>query len=625
MNVLFEDDGQLKAGTLLADNDMSLQVEAVSGKRHKVKAAHVLLRFASPSAAETLARAHELARGIDIGFLWEASGDGEFGFIDLAREYYGATPAAPEAASIALSLAAAPMYFYRKGRGRYRKAPPDALAAALASVARKEREARDIAAWADELAARRLPDALAAKLDMLLYRPDRNAPEWKALAAACDAARTSPLALIKACGAIASSFDFHFRRFELEAFPEGTAFPPWSALPALPDLPQAPVAALSIDEATTTEIDDAFSVRDLGEGRCEIGIHIACPGLAIERGTALDAIARRRLSTVYMPGRKLTMLPAEAVDVFTLAAGRSPPALSLYVELDATGATVGERTALERVPIATNLRLDAIDESFTDRALATSPVQRDLATLWRFASRLYEARGKVDADRIDYSFDVDWSAEGAGEPGRVAIVPRPRGSPVDRLVAELMIHVNHRWGRSLAEAGYPAMYRVQSAGKVKMSARAGEHQGLGLSHYLWASSPLRRFCDLVNQRQLIAWLRGERAPYAAQDGEFQAALVDFEATYSQYAEFQDRMEHYWCLRWLLQEGVTECTATVIRETLVRFDGLPLVLRLPDATGAPGSTIRVGILRIDLLQPAIECRCLGPADGPAAAIAPMTTA
>src|SRR5574340_496276 len=161
MNVLFEDDGQLKAGTLLADNDMSLQVEAVSGKRHKVKAAHVLLRFASPSAAETIARAHELVRGIDIGFLWEASGDDEFGFIDLAREYYGATPAAPEAASIALSLAAAPMYFYRKGRGRYRRAPPEALTAALASVARKEREARDIAAWADELAARRLPDALA--------------------------------------------------------------------------------------------------------------------------------------------------------------------------------------------------------------------------------------------------------------------------------------------------------------------------------------------------------------------------------------------------------------------------------------------------------------------------------
>ena len=621
MNVLFEDDGQLKAGTLIAENDTSLHVEAVSGKRHKVKTAHVLLRFASPSAAEAIARAHELAREIDAGFLWEVSGDDEFGFDVLARDYYGHVPAAPEAASIAQVLAAHPMYFYRKGRGRYRKAPPDALKAALASVARKEREARDIAAWAAELAAKRLPDALAARLDMLLHRPDRNAPEWKALAAASDAARTSPLAMLAACGAIPSSFDYHFRRFELEAFPDGTSFPPWGALGDIAELPVAPVAALSIDEAATTEIDDAFSVRALAAGGFEIGIHIACPALAIAEGSALDAIARRRLSTVYLPGHKLTMLPDEVVGVFTLAAGRSPPALSLYVEIDPSGAVIGERTALERVPIAANLRLEAIDGSFTDPAPDAPQVQRELATLWRFASRLYEARGKADSDRIDYSFAVDWDAQGAGERGRVTIVPRPRGSPVDRLVAELMIHVNHAWGRALAEADYPAMFRVQSAGKVKMSTRSGEHQGLGLSHYLWASSPLRRYCDLVNQRQLIAWLRGEPPPYAAADGAFQAALVDFEATYSQYAEFQDRMEHYWTLRWMLQQGVDECTATVLRDTLVRIDGLPLVLRLPDASGTPGSKLRVAVLRIDLLQPAIECRSLGPVGGPAAAVAP----
>jgi exoribonuclease-2 len=625
MNVLFEDEGQLKAGTVIADHDTSLQVEAVSGKRHKVKAAHVLLRFASPSAAEAIARGHELARTIDTGFLWEASADDEFGFDELARDYYGGAPAAPESASIALALAAHPMYFYRKGRGRYRKAPPDALKAALASVARKEREARDIEAWSAELAAGRLPDALTAKLDMLLHRPDRNAPEWKALAAASDAARVGPLAMLAASGAIPSSADFHFRRFELEAFPGGAAFPPWGSLPALPGLPVAPVAALSIDEAATTEIDDAFSVRSLDAGGFEIGIHIACPALSIAQDTALDAIARRRLSTVYLPGRKLTMLPDEAVDVFTLAAGRTPPALSLYVEIDASGAPVGQRTALERVPVAANLRLESIDESFTDPAAATSPVQRDLATLWRFASRLHEARGKADADRIDYSFVVDWDAQGAGERGRVTIVPRPRGSPVDRLVAELMIHVNHMWGRALAEAGYPAMYRVQSAGKVKMSTQAGEHQGLGLSHYLWASSPLRRYCDLVNQRQLIAWLRGEPPRYAANDAGFQAALVDFETTYSQYAEFQDRMEYYWTLRWLVQEGITEFTATVIRETLVRVDGLPLVLRLADASGAPGAKLRIAILRVDLLQPAIECRSLGPVAGSAAPATPMTAA
>jgi len=613
MNVLFEDDGQLKAGTLLADNDASLQVEAVSGRRQKIKAAHVLLRFAAPSPAETLARAQQLVDGIDPNFLWEVVPDDEFGFDELAREYYGATPAPAEAAAVALALARAPMYFYRKGRGRYRRAPPDALKAALASVARKEREARDVAQWTSELREHRLPQALAAKLDMLLYRPDRNAPEWKALQAAAEAARTSPVHLLAACGAIPSSHEYHFRRFLVEAFPRGTEFPAWGALDELPPLDIAPVRAFSIDDASTTEIDDAFSVRDLGEGSREIGIHIACPALALARGTPLDAVARERLSTVYMPGRKITMLPDAVIDAFTLAEGRTPPALSLYVRTDADGKRIGERSAIERVPIAANLRLDALSEAFANDAMAApeSAWTAELRALWRLATSLADARGKADIPRVDYNFDVDWSVADGAEQGWVAIVPRPRGNPLDRLVAELMIHVNHTWGKLIAERRLPGLYRVQSGGKVKMSTRPGEHQGLGLTHYLWASSPLRRYSDLVNQRQLLAIVRGERAPYGDNDAELYAALADFEATYSQYAELQDRMEHYWCLRWLLQERASECTASVIRETLVRFERLPLVMRLPDMpASSPDTRVRVAIGRIDLLDCTLECRYAG---------------
>ena len=612
MNVLFEDDGQLKAGALLADNDASLQVEAVSGKRQKIKAAHVLLRFASPSPAETLARAHELCDGIDPNFLWEVVPDDEFGFEELAREYFGATPAPAESAAVALALARAPMYFYRKGRGRYRKAPADALKAALASVARKERDARNIAQWAAELAERRLPEPLAAKLDMLLYRPDRNASEWKALVAACEATRKTAVALLRECGAIASSHEYHFRRFLVEAFPRGTDFSPWGSLPPLPELDVAPVRAFSIDDASTTEIDDAFSVRELDGATREIGIHIACPALAVVAGTPLDAVARERLSTVYMPGRKLTMLPDAVIDAFTLEERRTPPALSLYIAIGADGAPLGHRTVLERVPIAANLRHDTLTEAFaTEPVGAEQPWTAELRALWRLATRLAAARGKPDAPRIDYNFDVDWSATVGGEPGRVTIAPRSRGNPLDRLVSELMIHVNHTWGLRVAEARLPGLYRVQSSGKVKMSTRPGEHQGLGLTHYLWASSPLRRYSDLVNQRQLVAMVRGERAPYADNDAELYAALADFEATYSQYAEMQERMEHYWCLRWLLQEQVTECPASVIRDTLVRFERLPLVVRLADMpASAPETRVRVAIGRIDLLECTLECRYAG---------------
>ncbi len=614
MHVIYEDDGQLKAATVLADQETSLQVEAASGKRSKIKAAHVLLRFARPAAAEAFAAAQQLATELDPTFLWEVSGEDDFGFDALAREYYGASATAEQQAAVALVLHASPMHFYKRGKGRYRKAPPDALKAALASVERKAREARDVEAWAAELLDGRLPAALGAKLPMLLYKPDKNALEWKALAAACEARKAGPVELLAAAGAIPSTHDYHFGRFVFDAFPKGTGFADAGALPPVPDLPVAPVRAFSIDDHTTTEIDDAFSVRELANGHLEIGIHIAAPALTIARDGPLDRIARARLSTVYMPGRKITMLPEAAIDAFTLAAGGARPALSLYVETTHAGVPVRHETRVDKVPVAANLRLDEPGEAFANDLPSPDdpPWTGELRALWKLATHLAQARGKPDIARIDYSFYVDWDDVAAhAEPGRVAIVPRPRGSPIDKLIAELMIFANNTWGRYLADRGAAGLYRTQSMGKVKMSTRPGEHQGLGLSHYLWASSPLRRYSDLVNQRQVLALAAGERPPYGDNDAELFAVVADFEATYAQYAEFQDRMEHYWCLRWLVQEGVQETGATVIRDNLVRFDRLPLVVRLADLRdSAPGTSVRVTIGRIDLLAATLECRVAG---------------
>jgi exoribonuclease-2 len=611
MHVFFEDDGAFKAGSVLVDNDTSLQVEAASGKRLKIRAANVLLRFADPSPSSLLVEAQALAAGLDPNFLWEVSGEGEFAFGDLATDYFGRTPRPAEAAALALCLHASPMHFYKKGKGRYKAAPPDALKAALAGVERKRREGEQIAAFTQELQTHRLPDALREKLPMLLYAPDKQALETKALMAACDALHTNPLALLDACGAIPSSHDYHFNRFLFEAFPRGIDFPPLpDPLPA-PELVQAPVRAFSIDDAATTEIDDAFSVRPLPNGNLEIGIHIAAPALAIPRGTSLDAVARTRLSTVYMPGRKITMLPDTVIGYFSLAQGVAHPALSLYVETTHDGTPVRRDTRLARVPIVANLRLDAIGDQFTQDATPGEPEWTDeLRALWRLAQKLEQARGKNDVTRTDYSFHVDWNA---APDGKVSIVPRPRGSPLDKLVAELMIHVNERWGALLVDADMPGLYRTQQMGKVKMSTRPEPHQGLGVAQYLWSSSPLRRYSDLINQRQLLAAIERVAAPYSHGDAELFAAMADFEVTYAQYADFQSRMEHYWCLRWLIQEKVQAATATVMRDNLVRFDAMPLYLRVADLPAtAADARVRLGIGRIDLLAATIEVHYLGVA-------------
>jgi len=610
MHVFFEDDGAFKAGTILADNDTSLQVETASGKRVKIKAANVLLRFADPAPVTLLAEAQALAADIDPAFLWEASGGGEFAFVDLAAEYFGRVPRAGEAVSLAYCLHASPMYFYKKGKGRYKAAPPEALKAALAGAERKRREAEEVALLAAELVAGRLPPAIRDELPMLLYRPDKQAIATRAVAAASETRHTNPLALLAACGAIPSTHDYHFNRFLSEAFPRGTAFPEYGTLPDAPELPLAGAEAFSIDDATTTEIDDAFSVRALPSGNFEVGIHIAAPALAIPRGSALDGIARDRLSTVYMPGRKITMLPDEAIARFTLAAGAPRPALSLYVETAPDGTPLRQATRLELVPVAANLRLDAVGEHFVAAASPGEPRWTDeLRVLWRLAEKLEAARGKPDAPRLDYTFLVDWDA---APEGRVAIVPRPRGSPLDKLIAELMIHVNSSWGKLLHEANAPGLYRTQQSGKVKMSTKPEPHQGLGVAHYLWASSPLRRYSDLVNQRQLIAAVAGDPPPYVESDAELFAVLGAFEVTYAQYAEFQNRMEHYWCLRWLEQESLREATASVVRDNLVRLDALPLYVRVADLPAAAGPRVRLAIGAVDLLAATVEVRYLGGA-------------
>jgi exoribonuclease-2 len=317
------------------------------------------------------------------------------------------------------------------------------------------------------------------------------------------------------------------------------------------------------------------------------------------------------LSTVYMPGRKITMLPEAAIARFSLVHGAVPPAMSLYIETSSDGTPLKRETRLECVPIAANLRLDAIGERFAQDASPGEPEWTDeLRALWRLAQKLEAARGKSDVARIDYTFHVDWDA---APDGKVTIVPRQRGSPLDKLVAELMIHVNETWGGLLVDAGAPGLYRTQQTGKVKMSTQPEPHQGLGVAQYLWASSPLRRYSDLVNQRQLLAVLAGEAPPYADGDAELYAAMADFEVTYSQYAEFQNRMEHYWCLRWLVQEKVEDATATVLRDNLVRLDPVPLYLRVADLpASAPGARVRLALGRIDLLAATLAARYAGAA-------------
>ena len=625
MHLLFEEDGGFKTGTILADNDATLQVEMASGKRSKIKSATVLLRYREPAPGQLLELAGPLAAGIEPDFLWECVNDGEFSFLDFARDYYGHDPAPVEAAAVLLALQAAPVYFHRKGKGRFRKAPPDILAAALASLEKKRQQALAIDHWVEELKAFRLPADIAPLTDALLYGPDRNKPETKAFEAACAATGMTAAQLLFRCGALKSAYTLHYRRFLHEQFPRGIAFPALDA-PATPaGLPRADVLAFSIDDAATTEIDDALSVTPLPGIGSRIGIHIAAPGLAIGHGSPLDGVARARLSTVYMPGNKITMLPDGVVQNYTLAGGVDCPAVSLYLTVSEGLEVLGHESRLEMVHIAANLRHHEIEPLFNAATVVSGVPEfrfRDeLLHLWQFANACEGRRGKPSATQgvNDYNFAI---VGDLADPDacRVEITERRRGSPLDKLVAELMIVANSTWGGLLAEKKVACLYRAQTQGKVRMTTSPLPHEGLGVPQYAWMTSPLRRYCDLVNQWQLIACLKGETPPFAQKSAELFAAMRDFELTYGAYAEFQRSMERYWCLRWLQQQALSSIDATVRREQLVKVDHLPLVLRLPSVPAelGPGQRVRLAIESLDLLSLELHCRYLEHLDGSDAA-------
>jgi len=608
MNVFYEEDSNFKVATVMSETGGALQVESQSGKRSKIKAAHVLMRFELPVAGFMEAATAE-ADTLDATFLWECCSEPEFGFEELAKDYYGKTPSPIEAAATAIRLHSAPVYFYRKGKGRYKAAPEENLKAALASLEKKRLQAEKVAVYVEQLKTGQLPADFKSHpsiLDMLFYEPDKNTLEWKAVEQAATELNLSHLKLLEQCGAVVSAHDYHLGAFLREYFPNGTGFKEALLPEPFSELERAEVEAFSIDDSTTTEIDDAFSMQLLADGSMRVGIHIAAPALGIAPGSPLDETALGRLSTVYMPGYKITMLPESAITPFSLDEGQWKPALSLYLDVAADFTVTQRHSKVELVKMAHNLRHDALEPFFNEETLEQDsghPYWEKLSFLFKLAESLEKGRGKYDPNKaiqIDYNFYV--------ENGIVRIVGRRRGSPMDKLVAELMIEANSHWGGMLAAHEVPGIYRAQNGGKVYMTTQAEPHQGLGVPQYSWSTSPLRRAVDLINQRQIISVVQGQQPAYLKNSEELTTAMRNFELTYSAYNEFQTRMERYWCLQYLIQEHIREITATVWRENLVRFDGMPYITKvhsLPEL--AVGTRVVLEIKRIDPLLMEIDTR------------------
>ncbi len=639
MHLLYEEGGDIKVATVQsasgAGDAESWQATSLSGKKIKLKAKEVWLRFDKPEPQTLMDEANALSQEIDLQFLWDCAPDEEFGLVDVAQEYFGAQASIPQQTALAIALQGAPVFFRRKGRGRFQRAPLEQLQAGLAALERKQKELEQQAVWQQELVAGVFPETLKSQANQLLFSPDKNTSAYKALIAACTEAGEFPAQLMIRCGAIDSPLQYHQGMFLKAHFPQGAAHDPslvvdQSVLDVIiSELPLAEVTAFSIDDSGTTEIDDALSVTALEGGGHRIGIHIAAPGLVISKDDALDKVARTRMSTVYFPGDKITMLPDAVIAQFSLDEGAARPALSIYVDIDAAGVVDKETLQLraEMVPMGSNLRLENLEHLVTEESLADESsdyaYREGLSVLWTAAKLLHAGRqeqrvanglraeqlGVLDPNALarDFHFQIK-EVDGAQ---RVGITPRQRGSILDTIVAEWMIYCNSASGRLLADHGVPGLFRTQKGWgplRTRMQTTPGPHEGLGLEYYAWCTSPLRRYSDLVNQWQLIAIAKHGItakmvAPFPPRDAALMGIAADFEACYSAYGEYQDRLEKYWCLRWVSQDEVPkQVFVRHLKEGMSRVEPIPLHLPIPELATHPRMTrAEVSIADLDLLQ------------------------
>lgn len=624
---LFDEGGKFLTGRIMSQSEASSQLELESGKRVKVKNANIVLQFDKPQPLDLMNQAKALSAEIDLDLAWEFAPQGEFSFIDFAQDYYDANADNVQQVAILFRLFEAPHYFRRAGKGRFKKAPQEIVQAALLALERKKQQQQQIDAWAKSLVEGVCPQAIREQIYKILFQPDKSTPEYKAVLQASRQSLTSALDLFRKAGAIESAYQFHWKRFLHEFFPNGTDFPvkAWTGSDGdFGDLPLADVQAFSIDDSATTEIDDALSVEALGSGVVTLGIHIAVPGLGITKDDKFDEVARKRLSTVYMPGWKITMLPQDFIERFTLQEGHDCPALSLYVHYDEQTLEMKSfESRLERVPIAKNLRYDLLGDEINEKTLtgeqaANYAFSQELAFLFRLAQHLKAQReiirGKPELfNRPDYSFHLDRGDNSSVAPQGnevVHISERQRGSALDLIVSEAMIVANSTWGGWLASLGvvgiYRSQYRMGAGVKVRMGTKPQPHAGLGVEQYTWSTSPLRRYTDLVNQWQLIACVRNGTtaalvAPFKPKDAELFSIISAFESTYKGYNDFQRSIERYWTIRYIRQQRIDLLEVTVMQEGLVRANHLPLIFVVPEVQNQPrGTVIRVKIIDMDEL-------------------------
>lgn len=361
------------------------------------------------------------------------------------------------------------------------------------------------------------------------------------------------------------------------------------------DLSGRPTVA--IDTPGSDEIDDAFSLWD-EEGVTYLAVHVARPADWIAPDSPLDLEALERATSVYFPEQTLPMLPEAVVERCGLLPGQPREALSLILPIEAGELGPG-RFARTRIVVDAHLDYgEAHDHPLAGELL------RELEPVLERAHAQRAALGAFHLRTPNVKIELDEAGE-----------PRPRlltDGRAQRAVAELMVLYNARLGDALSAAGAPAPFRVQAEPvalreftddpiqvmaarrelpPTRVQVTPGPQLSMGLSAYVQASSPLRRYLDLVSQRQLLAHLAGEPWPYPSETLGRLLKGVHGRERRARGAE-EERLRYFLC-RWLERLGPEVAIPALVSRTTRPMVFLPSWQRELPLRSRRGDELRLG--------------------------------
>jgi exoribonuclease-2 len=369
--------------------------------------------------------------------------------------------------------------------------------------------------------------------------------------------------------------------------------------------------AFTIDDEDTREVDDALSVVEEGN-EIIVGIHIADVSAFVQKGDLLDAEAARRSSTIYLPAVTVRMFPERlSTDLVSLNSGALKPAYTVEVRFDADGNLLGYRIALSTLKVQKRFSYEE-----ADRALETG--DESLQTLQRIARRLHDARaarGAITFRRQELKIRVKGDS--------IEIQKIDANSPSRFIVSEMMILANGLSADFASVNALPVIYRTQEPREAlavedtpvvealaferlrktfkrsRLSLTPALHSGLGLTAYTQVSSPIRRYADLVTQRQFTALLSGAPIPHGRE--ELLQILGTAEAAEQEIRAIEDRSTNYWLLQYLSRYKRDEQLRAVVLDAKGNIELENFYLRgkvTAAGKSQPGETISVEIDSID---------------------------